>query len=48
MTLDDHTNTDYNFNNYDDIEDDETNRVPSTEYSDILETDQQPVGNLFK
>lgn len=45
-----HTDDDYLVEG-DDIEDDDTSRVPSsTEYSDMLENDQQeqqPVGNLF-
>jgi hypothetical protein len=33
----------------DDIEDDDASRVPSsTEFSDMLENEQQPVGNLFR
>ncbi|CAF3734565.1 unnamed protein product [Adineta steineri] len=47
-----HTDDDYIIEgDEDDIEDDDTSRVPSsTEYSDMLENDQQeqqPVGNLF-
>lgn len=47
-----HTNDDYLIEgDDDDIENDDTSRVPSsTEYSDMLENDQQeqqPVGNLF-
>ncbi|CAF1560705.1 unnamed protein product [Adineta ricciae] len=55
MTLNGHNGThvddDYLIEGDDDIEDDDTSRVPSsTEYSDMLENDQQeqqPVGNLF-
>ncbi|CAF3763609.1 unnamed protein product [Rotaria sp. Silwood1] len=55
MTLNGHTNThtddEYLIEGDDDIEDDDTSRVPSsTEYSDMLDNDQQeqqPVGNLF-
>ncbi len=48
-----HTDDDYLIEgDDDDIEDDDTSRVPSsTEYSDMLENDQQeqqPVGNLFR
>jgi hypothetical protein len=47
-----HTDEDYLEGEDDDIEDDDTSRVPSsTEYSDMLENDQQelqPVGNLFR
>ncbi|CAF3333780.1 unnamed protein product [Rotaria socialis] len=46
-----HTDDDYLIEGDDDIEDDDTSRVPSsTEYSDTFENDQQeqqPVGNLF-
>ncbi|CAF3174573.1 unnamed protein product [Rotaria sp. Silwood2] len=46
-----HTDDDYLIEGDDDIEDDDTSRVPSsTEYSDMLDNDQQeqqPVGNLF-
>ncbi len=57
MTLNGHTGThtddDYLIEgDEDDIENDDTSRVPSsTEYSDMLENDQQeqqPVGNLFR
>ncbi|CAF1669602.1 unnamed protein product, partial [Adineta ricciae] len=55
MTLNGHNGThvddDYLIEGDDDVEDDDTSRVPSsTEYSDMLENDQQeqqPVGNLF-
>jgi hypothetical protein len=47
-----HTNSDndyFNSCNEDDIEDDDVSRIPSSaDYSDSLENDQQPVGNLFR
>ena len=47
-----HTDDDYMLEGDDDIEDDDTGRVPSsTEYTDMLDNDhqeQQPVGNLFR
>lgn len=47
-----HVDDDYLIEGDDDIEDDDNSRVPSsTEYSDMLENDQdgpQPVGNLFR
>ena len=56
MTLNGHGSThkddDYMIQDEDDIDEDDTSRVPSsTEYSDMLENDQQeqqPMGNLFR
>ena len=56
MTLNGHGSThkddDYMIHDEDDVDEDDTSRVPSsTEYSDMLENDQQeqqPMGNLFR